>query len=60
MSAPMIDAAQVYEECKRIRIECEKVVADNIRLRDLLLKTATHIEKLGDIVSAAMIRELAK
>lgn len=60
MSAPMIDPAQVYEECRAIRIECEKVVGQNAKLRSLLEKAAKHIEALGDPVSASMILEACK
>lgn len=60
MSAPMIDPAQVYEECKRLRIEREKVVAQNTKLRYLLEKAANHIDALGDPVIAALILEVVK
>ena len=53
----MYDPAQMYEECKAVRIECEKVVAQNAKLRSLLEKAANHIDALGDPMSAVMIRE---
>ena len=56
----MYDPAQMYEECQALRMECEKVVGQNAKLRSLLEKAAKHIEALGDPVSAAMILEACK
>lgn len=53
MSAPMIDQATVYEECRR-------VTEENAKLRSLLEKAAKHIDALGDPVSCAFILEACK
>lgn len=49
----MIDPTVVYEESS-------KVQAENTKFRGLLGKAADHIEALGDILTAAIIREAIK